>query len=162
MTPIEKDFIDFYGHMGKAFGMGDLMMKIFGLLYLEPKEMAMEDIAKKTGYSLATISNSMKTLEASGIVTRKSKPKTRKVFFYLDKNLLRMNINKFRAAQQLMINPAKIAIPPMIEKYKNKTKDKRSKEQLKLIENYLTQMLEFETVMKKWSKELEKLSQKYS
>jgi DNA-binding transcriptional regulator GbsR (MarR family) len=161
MNALETEFIDFYAQMGRAFGMGDLMMKIFGLLYIEPKDMAMEKIAEKTGYSLATISNAMKTLEASGVVQRKSKPKTRKVFFYLDKNILRMNIRKFAAANEMLVKPAKAQIPSMIEKYKNKVKSERSKEQLKIVKNYYNQMLEFEIIMKKWTKELEKLSQKY-
>jgi DNA-binding transcriptional regulator GbsR (MarR family) len=161
MNALEKEFIDFYAQMGHAFGMGDLLMKIFGLLYLEPKEMAMEDIAKKTGYSLATISNAMKTLEVSGIVQRKSKPKTRKIFFHIDKNLLRMNIRKLQVANDLMVKPAKTQIPPMIEKYKNKVKSERSKEQLKLIKSYYHQMIEFEQIMKKWTKDLNKSSQKY-
>ncbi len=161
MKPLEKDFVDFHVKMGQAYGMGDLLMTIFGLLYIEPAEMAMEDIARKTGYSLATISNAAKTLETAGIIMRRSKPGTRKVFFYMDKNLLRMNIAKLRIIQETQIKPAKLMIPAMIEKYKNKALDGDSKEKLKLIESYLKQMLEFEKLLQDWIRELEKLSVKY-
>ncbi len=161
LKPLEKDFVEFHVKMGRAYGMSDLLMTIFGLLYIEPGDMAMEDIAKKTGYSLATISHATKTLETAGVILRKSKPGTRKVFFYMDKNLLRMNIAKLRSIQQTQIKPAKLFIPAMIEKYKNKARDADSKEKLKLIESYLNQMLEFEKLLQDWIRDLEKLSVKY-
>jgi len=160
MNKLETEFVDLNAKMAHGFGMPDLLMRIFGILYLEPKEMALEVIARKTGYSLASISMAMKALEAAGIVLRTRKPGSKKTYFYADRNLLRMNIRKLSAAQQLMIEPTKSEVPAMIEKYK-KSKDAKIRQQLKFIESYYHQMIEFEGLLKKWSKELDKIASKY-
>jgi DNA-binding transcriptional regulator GbsR (MarR family) len=74
MNGIEEDFMQFLSGMTKVFGTQDLMLKVFALLFIEPEEIAMDDIAKKTGYSLASISNTMKMLENIGGIKRIHKP----------------------------------------------------------------------------------------
>ena len=160
MNQLEREFVEYYAKLAHGFGMGDLLMRIFGLLYLEPKEMALDVIAKKTGYSLASISTAMKTLETAGIVLRKKKPGSKKAYFYSDRNLLRMNVRKLTTAQNTIVEPAKTFMPEMLDKYKN-SKDKKIQQQLTFIKSYYKQMLEFEDIMKRWTKELKAKARKY-
>ena len=150
--------MEFFGNMGKTFGLHDLPLKIIGNLYLEPKEISMENIAKKTGYSLASISNTMKMLETTGMVKRKKKPGDRKLYYFMTKDLATLNINKLQATQNIMIKPAKLFFPPLIKEYSSKVKDESSKNKLKVIKNYYEQIKEFEALMKKWTKDLEQMS----
>jgi len=160
MKDIEQEFVGFFKDVGRGFGMPQLPMHVVGQLYMEPEPVAMEDIAKATGYSLASISNTMKMLEGSGVVQRSKKPGTKKVYFFMEKNLAMLNIRKLNAAMEIQIKPAKLKLPVLIKKYKNKAKDDVAKQKLKIVEDYLRQMLIFEKLIKKWRKELEELSTK--
>ena len=160
MKPIEKDFAEFLRSVGHGVGMDEITMKLFSLLYISPDYMAMDELAKKTRYSLASVSNTMKMLEHVGIAQRKKKPGSRKVFFTINKNLAIMNIYKIEAAKKNLVNPAKEKLPEIIRKYKKKARDDVTKGEINSIENYYKQMLLFEEMLKKWGKDLQILSKK--
>ncbi|MBL7054378.1 hypothetical protein ISS05_01320 [Candidatus Woesearchaeota archaeon] len=159
MQELEQEAIEFFCRIGRAYGLKDITMKIFAILYLEPEELAMEEIAKRTGYSLASVSNAAKILGNVGIVQRRKKPKTKKVFFYVEKNLVKLNIQKLRIAQESFVSSIKVSLPPIIEKFKKKVKDDKSKKKLKILENYYKQVKNFEIILEKWRIDLEKMSQ---
>jgi DNA-binding transcriptional regulator GbsR (MarR family) len=117
----------------------------------------MEDIAKKTGYSLASISNTMKMLESIGFVERRRRPKSKKVYFYMGKNIIKWNINKMVYASENMIRPAKEKLPTIIKEYKGKAKSEKDKKKVQIVQNYLNQIFVFENIINKWRKDLEKL-----
>ena len=158
METLEQEAIDFFSNIGKSYGLKDLTMKIFAILYLESEEVAMDDIAGRTGYSLASICNAAKILENLGMVQRRKKPGTRKVFFYTEKNLVKLNIQKLRMAQESFVRSIKLSLPPIIEKYKKKARNDEEKRKLKILEDYLKQVQDFEFILEKWRKDLEKLS----
>jgi len=159
MEGLEEEFVGFISNVFRSYGLGDLASKIIGILYLEPEAVAMEDIARKTGYSLASISNTMKILGNIGVVQRIKKPGTKKVFFYMEKDLARLNIMKLRAAQNNFIKPAKEILPQIIDKYKNRIKDEKSKQKLRIIENYHAQILVSEEILQQAIERLEEMSQ---
>ena len=158
MEAIEEEFTEFFKILAKTYNVGDLQATVLSILYLEPKDMAMEEITEKTGYSLATISNTMKMLVALGIVRRVKKPGTKKVFFYMEKDLMRLNKNKIKAAYEHIIEPGKQMLPKIIEKYRNKVTDEKSKKKLMIIENYYFQMIQFDELLREMDKRLEQMS----
>ncbi len=107
----------------------------------------MDDLAKKTGYSLASISNKTKMLEAVGFVKRTSKPGTRKAFLYAEKDILKMFKQALIKKQENVINSAKEKLPLMIKECRTKAKTKQQKQKLHLLEDYYQQMLRFEKVI---------------
>ena len=149
--------MDVFRSTGKAYGLHDLPLKIIGLLYLQPIEMSMEEISKKTGYSLASVSNTMKLLVGSGMVQRVKRPGTKKIFYYMDKNLIKINIRKLEAVYENMIWPLKDQLPTLIRKYKGKIKEEQTKKKLEIIEDYYKQVINFESIIEKWKKDLQKL-----
>ena len=157
MKELEKEFSDFFSILLKSYSLEDLPAKVMSVLYLEPKEIAMEDIARETGYSLASICTTMKFLENLGMVKRIRKPGTRKAFFYMEKDLFRLNIQKLKASHEHIVQPAKSILPNIIKKYKQKAKDEESKKKLQIIQNYYKQVLEFEVIIDKWTKDLESM-----
>lgn len=157
MDMIDKEFVEIFKNMGRAYGLSDLPLKVIGILYLEPDEIAMEEIAKKTGYSLASVSNTMKFLVGAGMVQRVKKPGSKKLFYFMDKNLIKLNLKKLEAVYENMIWPLKDQLPSLIRKYKEKVKDETSKKKLEIIENYYKQVTDFESLIEKWKKDLQKL-----
>ncbi len=158
MEELDKDVMGFLSTLMKSYGLNDLPAKVTGALYIETEDVSMDYVARKTGYSLASISNTMKMLETMGVVQRIKKPGTKKVFFYMEKDLIRLNVMKINAMQNNFIKPAKETLPRIIKKYKNKVKDNKSKQKLRIIENYYTQLLQFEGILGEFIKKLEEMS----
>jgi len=160
MEELDKDVMEFFSTLMKSCGLNDLSAKVIGALYIEPEEVSMEYLARKTGYSLASICNTMKMVEIMGMVQRIKKPGTNKVFFYMEKDLIKLNALKLHAALNNFIKPAKETLPQIIEKYKGKARDEKSKQKLRIIENYYTQLLQFEGILDEFVKKLEGMSTK--
>ncbi len=162
MNSLEKECWNLFRRMGHAYNFPDVMTKVMAVLYMQPEEIAMEEVAKKTKYSLASVSNTVKRLETIGVVQKRRKPGSKKVYLYLEKNLAKLNIQKLRAAKENFIGPIRKILPERIEKYEGAEKDKKSKEQLNLMKDYFMQLKKFEELFEKWEQDLEEVSREIS
>ncbi len=158
MESIDKEFIEYFNTAGRAFAWGDMPTTVIAILYIEPEPVAMEDLAKRTGYSLASISNMMKILETTGFVARIKKPKTRKAYFYLEKDILKLNKQKLVVAYENGVKPAMGLLPPIIEKYKNRSGNERAQKKFEIVRNYYLQMVEFEKILKHMIDDINRIS----
>ena len=156
MMNIENDFMEFARKVGLDFGMDNLCSQIFGILYVEPEEVSMDDLAKRTGYSLASVSNKMKFLEGIGLTQKIKNPGSKKLYYYMEKNVFKMVKNKLQTGLQKEIQPAKQIIPSIIDKYKNAKLDEKQKKQFKIITDYYHQMLKFEELINEFNNILDK------
>jgi len=155
---IEKDFVDFYNIIGTSMGLDNLFVSLFSLLYLEPKDVSMDELAKKTGYSLASVSNKVKILESMNIATRKKKPGSKKIYLYMEKDFFKHAKRQIMIKENLVVKAAKEHIPEIIERYKGKNLSDEEKAKYNIIKEYYSNMLKFEVFLKKMSDELDKLS----
>jgi HTH-type transcriptional regulator, osmoprotectant uptake regulator len=158
MDQLEKDFIDYFNTAGRAFAWGDMPTTVIAILYIEPDAVAMEDLAKRTGYSLASISNMMKMLETMNVVRRVKKPKTRKVYFYMEKDIVKLNKQKLVMAYEVGVKPAMEILPSLIEKHKNKTKDANAQKKYEIVQDYFRQMTQFEKLLKHMIEDMDQIS----
>jgi DNA-binding transcriptional regulator GbsR (MarR family) len=158
MDQLDKEFIDYFNTAGRAFAWGDMPTTIIAILYIEPEPVAMEDLAKRTGYSLATISNMMKMMENMGFVRRVKKPKTRKVYFYMEKDIIKLNKQKLVMAYEIGVKPAMEILPPIIEKYKNTAKDVNAQKKYEIVQDYFRQMTEFEKILQHMIEDINRIS----
>ena len=55
MKRFENDFLDFLTETSQKKNMDSLSSKLIAILYIEPREVSIEELAKRTGYSLASI-----------------------------------------------------------------------------------------------------------
>ena len=157
MDHIEEIFVGLIKQVSATSGMDDLTTSVFGILYLEPTEVAMDEVAKRTGYSLASISNKIKMLEAAGIVTRVSKPGTKKVFLYAEKDMFKITKNILLRKQKYCINATKEGLPSVINEVKSKIKSQKDKDRLKIIENYQKQVLKSEQLINEMLERVEEI-----
>ncbi len=158
METLEKECSQLFQRIGKAYGLKDLQVRVFATIFLEPGEIAMEEVAKRTGYSLSSISNTVNLLEDLGMIERKRKPGSRKVYLYMQKDLIKLNISKLIKFRDTSLRQINSNLPDIIRRYKQKAKDKESKERLAIIQNYYKQVNQFEEIISKWIKDLEELS----
>ena len=150
----KQEFIDLMIDNCKVDGLDELSSKIVALLYAEPNEISLEEIAKKTKYSLSAICTATKLIERIGLIKRIKKPKSRKVYFYIEKDMIMFSLDITRRKYEKVILPTKQKLPSIIKRYKRE-KSENSKKELKIIENYYKEMLVSENIMKKLIQMLE-------
>ena len=139
----EKDFLEVMLHTSIAKEMDGVIAELFIHLFIEPDILSMDELVKKTGYSLSAISTKLKSMEEYGIVQRIKKPGSKKLYFYVDKNTGRLAIRKMRLYLQREVQPLKRNLPTLLEKYAadiKKSKDERFKKQYIIVQDYITQL----------------------
>ena len=154
MEPLDRQFTEFFRTIGKSYNFDDLTSLIYARIFIDPDEVAMEDLAKETGYSLASISNKLKILETRGVVTRRTRPGTRKVYVFAEKDMMRMMVSFFIQYQQGEAVLVKSGIPKMLEGLKGKKPGKREKAQKAILEKYYADTLKFDELVTRLLEEL--------
>jgi DNA-binding transcriptional regulator GbsR (MarR family) len=139
---IDNEFIDFGVSIGKTYGFDTLTSRIFAILYIETENLSMEELAEKTGYSMASVCNSMKSIEKSGFLKEKHSPGSKKTFFTIEKDFSRHVKMMVEMIRKSKILPAKEILPNLIERYRGVG----AKEKQKAVESYYKQMLKIEKI----------------
>lgn len=137
MEKSKKEFIDLITETCKMNGFDELTSRIVAHLYISPKEVPLQDISKKTGYSLSAISTSTKFLEKAGVLKRIKKPKSKKVFYYIDKDINELVRNVLYNKYEKMVLPLKENLPKIIEESEKKG---TNKEEIKIIKDFHKQI----------------------
>ena len=126
---------------------------------MESEVISLDELAKRTGYSLSAVSTSMKSLVNAGIVEKSRKPKSKKIYFYMQKSMIDLWLQIMKKKHTNILLKAKDVFPDLIKEYKEK-KPKDSEKELEIIEDYYGQILDFEDIMVKFIKMLEDLQAK--
>ena len=85
---IEKSILDTFSELAKSIGFSPIHGNIIGSLIIGGGSMSLQEMAKKTGYSISMISLSMDFLEVLGIVRKVKKSRDRRLYIELNGNLL--------------------------------------------------------------------------
>ena len=156
MEELNKKITELFQEMGRGQGLNDdLLMTIFSTLYIEPDPVAMEDIAKKTGYSLASISNKTKMLGSIMNIKRTRKPGSKKIYLYMEKNILSIWKDMLLKKEEHVVKKVKEKLPAILKEYKSKVKTPIDKKKLEIMENYYDQVLIFGKIINKIIKEFD-------
>ncbi len=85
---IEKKIFSTFSELARSMGFSPIHGNMIGSLIVGGGSLSLQDMAKKTGYSISMISLSMDLLEILGIVKRVKKPRDRKLYIELSGDLL--------------------------------------------------------------------------
>jgi len=85
---IEKKIYDTFSQVAKAMGFSPIHGNIIGSLIVGGGSLSLQDMARKTGYSISMISLSTDLLELLGVVRKIKKHQDRKVYIELNGDLL--------------------------------------------------------------------------
>jgi len=152
----KEEFTELITQNLKAEGFDEISSRIIGVLFIEPEEMSLEEIAIETGYSLSAVSTAMKNLSQFHIVRRFQKPGSKKAFFFLDKNLISIGAQALRIKYDNVILPSKRILPDIIEKYEQDSSEK-ARNELEIILRYYRQIVKLESVVGGFLDEIEKI-----
>ncbi len=142
----KEEFIELLCEINRIKGMDELSSRIIGILYAEPREVSLEELAERTGYSLSAVSTSMKFLAGSEFVKRVKKPGSRKVYFYMEKDMIGSFLKIFGERTRKIILIMKDRVPGIMERYK---KESSPRGELNILENYYKQLIVMEKITEK-------------
>lgn len=133
--PAEEELYRAAIELGLKSGAKTVIAKVAALLFMEPRALSLEEIAERTGYSLASISNAVKHLELLGKVKRIKEPGSKKIYVEGEKNYIRMIHQQFKHVIDVALKPMQDIIPNTIQELKKELKDpaheKKKKEHIK-------------------------------
>ncbi|MFW5745976.1 MAG: GbsR/MarR family transcriptional regulator [Nanoarchaeota archaeon] len=156
MDSIESGFLEFQSSIAGRMGVDNVMSTILALLYLEPDPIPMEQIAEKSGYSLASISNKAKMMQSMGLLKRTTQPGSRKLYLYMEKDISKILREQLLQSQEVMIETAKKELPVLIAAAEERA-DQEQK--IQLLKRYLQEMLRYERFIQEMLKTLDKMDQ---
>lgn len=147
MDDCDRAFIAYYQKVGRAYGMDELSSSIFALLFLSPKEISLEDLARETGYSLSSVSNKTRRLEMMGCITRVRKAGSKKVFFYAEKDIMKMTLQVIEKIGSVEVTAAKAEIPVIIGQLKKTGLSAGQKEKIRILQAYQKDLQKFDKLI---------------
>lgn len=145
----KEEFIQLMTDNVKVNGFSDLTSKIIGILFAEPDEISLEELSKRTGYSLSSISTEVKITERMGLVKRIKKPGSRKVYFSVERDFMKTVLELIKKKQENIVLKSKGILPGIIKNYKSKKLSKKEKKELRVVEDYYKTILAAEKLFEK-------------
>ncbi len=152
----EEEFVDFLTEVFSGLGLDQLSSRLVGIIFLEPKEISMEELAERTGYSLSSLSNRLRMLESHHIIIRVKKPGTKKAYYYIEKDVYAIMRRKVQTIRERFIEPAKKTLPQILDKARGTKLSQDKKKKLDIINKYHKQLLEVDQCVQKMQKDLER------
>jgi len=103
---VEEGYIKFMDY----FGMKPTFMQLYLAVFFAGKPIGLREIAKETGYSISTVSNSMEVIERLTDVRSFKEPGSKKRFYECQHDIMLIQRKKLQEAHNSMI--------PLIELFK--------------------------------------------
>ncbi len=155
MIQAEKDAMKLFDNIGKSYGTDSLTSNIISIIYLEPEAVSLDEIAKRTGYSLASISNKIKQIELFAPIRRVKKPGSKKTYLFMEKGMFKVFKTQMKKHREIKVVPLKKHLPQIIKDYKKQAKTEKDKKKTKILEQYYKDVEKFDKIMSKMLKRLE-------
>jgi len=148
---IERNIYSTFANTATAIGYSEIHGRIIAALLVSDKKLSLNELSKKTGYSLSTISLSLDLLEFLGMIKKIKKVGDRKLYVELQGSLLEGLKRAFMIRIQKSIDDTKAKF----NKYKkslNNGKDKEDKRvlnTLKILENEVERVDKYLSLLSK-------------
>ena len=115
-----KQFCDFSYDVCKTYGFSDVQAALVSEVWASPEPLTYADLAKQTGYSLATISTTISMLKPFDMVATERRPGSKKLYVTRGEDMVPRIQKKVEQVQQVEINPLKEKLPTWIRQAKKK------------------------------------------
>ena len=147
-----KEFREIVYESCKAIGLDDFPSRLISVLQTEKEGISLGELSEITGYSLSNLSTTIKGMEERQMVKKFKKPRSRKVFVVMDKDITSFFVELQKKRYKKSIEPSLKQIPEIIKKYEGK---EEFQEELTIIKDYYKQTLFMSEETKKFIRALE-------
>ena len=131
----------------KSQGLDELHSKLIATLYSESDLMTLKELSEKTNYSFSAVSAAMNFLTKLYIVEKIKKSGSKKLYFSIQRDMMKMTLNQVKSKNELMVAPAILKLPAIIQRCEN-SKSEGSEEMLQILEQYYQQMIALDKILK--------------
>lgn len=131
--PAEEDLYRTLVDLGMRSGAKMLVAKVNAIVFMEPGPLSLEEIAEKTGYSLASVSNAVKRLEEIKKLRRIKEPGSKRVYVQGEKNFIDMLHGQLKHVIDIAITPMREQLPITIQELKKGTRANKDHEEKRLL-----------------------------
>ncbi|MEM7826756.1 MAG: hypothetical protein QXQ40_00850 [Candidatus Aenigmatarchaeota archaeon] len=145
ISKTEKRIYSLFANITSSIGYSDIHGRIIALMLAERKPLSLQELSRKTNYSLGSISLSLDLLEFFGLIKKFKRFGDRKVYVKLDGDLL----SALRNAVLLKVEKNITEALNEFEKYK-KIKDRKTVKTISVLEKEIRRL-------EKYIKELSKV-----
>ena len=145
---VKKEFETLVYQSIKSQGLDELHSKLIATLYSESGLMTLKELSEKTNYSFSAVSAAMNFLTKLYIVEKIKKSGSKKLYFSIQRDMMKMTLNQVKSKNELMVAPAILKLPAIIQRCEN-SKSEGSEEMLQILEQYYQQMIAVDKIMKK-------------
>ena len=150
---IEKDIYSTFAEIATTIGYSEIHGRVIAALLVSNKKLSLNELAKKTGYSLSTISLSLDLLEFLGMIKKIKKVGDRKLYVELQGSLMEGLKKAFTIRIQKSIKET-LGKFEQHKSYLKKNDSKESKnilnildileEEVRSVDNYINMLLELQ------------------
>ena len=90
LPEIKENFTQGLSQISQFWGLPKSMGAIFGVLYLSPVELSLDEIVEQTGFTKGAISTSVRTLARMGLIHRQTKLGDRKDYYVAESDFYKV------------------------------------------------------------------------
>jgi len=127
---IERDIYSSFATLASTIGYSEIHGRIIAALMVSGKKLSLQDLAKKTGYSISTLSLSLDLLEFFGMIKKIKNAGDRKLYIELHGDLLEGLKKAFVVRIQKSVNDSL----KRFSEYKENLRASKSKESKKVMD----------------------------
>jgi DNA-binding transcriptional regulator GbsR (MarR family) len=137
LPPAVQRFILHWGDMGGQWGVNRSVSQIHALLYLSERPLTAEDIAETLAMARSNVSNSIRELQAWGLVRRVPVLGDRRDFFEADPDVWSIAAKIVAGRKERELDPALAALDACVEEAKGDAKiDPVALERLRAMQDF--------------------------
>ena len=143
-TPIQI-YKETIARVERAKGINTATAKIVAEIFSTPKEISLEELSTRTGYSLATVSNTIKFLEPIGVILRLKQPGSKRIYVRADRDFLSVLVKNMNRTHDIALRPLKQTLPELIKEQRQlirQAKDEKTRQQLKAEQTIMQEHLQ--------------------
>lgn len=90
LPEVKEEFVQGLSQISQFWGLPKSMGAIFGVLYLSPVELSLDEIVEQTGFTKGAISTSVRTLARMGLIHRQTKLGDRKDYYVAESDFYKV------------------------------------------------------------------------
>lgn len=123
LSDVDSEFEDLITSIATNYGMAPICPKMIAMLHLEGDDLSLDEISRRTGYSLASVSNYARILENMGLLTRFTKPGTKRIYVRRYRDMCEMVSKLYAKHYELNVKPLREKLPLLISQYERISKE---------------------------------------
>jgi len=135
MGNVEEKIYSTFSSVAKSIGYSEVHARIISALLVADRQLSLQELSKKTGYSLASLSLSLDLLELLGIIAKTKNSGDRNLYVKLSGDL----IDGLRKAMLFKIQKEITTTFSEFDKYRN-VKDKKTKRAIFILEKEIKRL----------------------